>query len=265
VFRDIDSASAACKVEVTTEDGIRHILELIRDPQTCAKIEKDLADKKVWIADGHHRYETALMFRAGLGPKDELIAEDFMMMALSSMSDPGVVLLPTHRIVKKMPVPTRQLDDLLQRYFTVRKMPNGQLLSEMEDLADSNKRVFGVALPGGTGLFLVLDEPRDALKWIDQPGSDQLKLLDVTILHEVIFGKILGLKGLDFFTYTRDPDEALRAVGHGSDAAFLMNPPTVDDMRQIALGGETMPQKSTYYYPKILSGLVMWSLNDFCP
>jgi uncharacterized protein (DUF1015 family) len=179
------------------------------------------------------------------------------------MSDPGLVLLPTHRIVKKMPVPVYELEEKLQVYFNVRKVPNQDLLQEMEDLADSSNRIFGVALPGGVGLLLTLDNLDEALKFIDGEGSERLKLLDVTILHELIFGKILGLHGLEFFSYTRDPDEALAAVENGADAAFLMNPPSVEDMRQIALGGEKMPQKSTYYYPKILSGLVLWSLNDF--
>lgn len=265
VFRDIEAAPSEREIGVKTEDGVEHVIELIQDPAVTAKLSKELEDKKVWIADGHHRYETALTFRANLGEKDELIPEDFMMMALSSMSDPGLVLLPTHRIVKKLPVSIGRMESLCQQYFSVRKMPNGRLLEELEDVSDSSKRVFGVALAGGTGLLLTLEDPKEALKWIEIPGSERLKLLDVTILHEVIFGKMLDLHGLDFFSYTRDPEEALAAVHEGSDAAFLMNPPTVEDMRQIALGGEKMPQKSTYYYPKILSGLVLWSLNDFCP
>jgi len=186
-----------------------------------------------------------------------------MMMALSSMSDPGLVLLPTHRIVKNMPITGRVLESELKRFFNVREMPNGRLLEEMEELNRPDVRVFGVALPGGMGLLLTLDQPEDVLHWIETDDSPRLKMLDVSILHHVIFDKILGLKGLDFFSYTRDPEEALFAVGDGGGASFLMNPPTVEDMRLIALGGEKMPQKSTYYYPKILSGLVVWSLNDF--
>jgi uncharacterized protein (DUF1015 family) len=94
-------------------------------------------------------------------------------------------------------------------------------------------------------------------------SSDRLKSLDVSILHDYIFARLMGLNGHEFFGYTRDPAEAIASVEDGAPAAFLMNPPTVDDMRQIALGGEKMPQKSTYYYPKILSGLVLWSLNDY--
>jgi uncharacterized protein (DUF1015 family) len=263
IFNDIVKAPVTGKVDVTTEDGVRHVLEMIQDEAVVKKLESDLASKKVWIADGHHRYETALSFRAAQGEKSGPVAEDFMMMALSSMSDPGLVLLPTHRIVNSLPVNEHVIDDMCQKYFNVRKVGNDTLLREIDELNSPGVRALGVALPSGVGLLLTLDEPEDALKWIETPGSDRLKLLDVTILHELIFEKILDLHGLDFFTYTRDPEEALDAVNNGADAAFLMNPPTVEDMRIIALGGEKMPQKSTFYYPKILSGLVVWSLNDF--
>jgi uncharacterized protein (DUF1015 family) len=263
VFAKIESASTEPGVDVTTDDGVRHVLEPITDPATTSSLSEALEDKKVWIADGHHRYETAVTFREMQGEKPGLVAEDFMMMALSSMSDPGLVLLPTHRIVQKMPMVSAAFEDALQRFFNTRYVPNGNLLEELEQCNASDTRAFGIALPDGRGILATLDNPADALNWIDGPGSARLKLLDVTILHRVIFEKVLGLTGLDFFSYTRDPDEALNAVKNGAGASFLMNPPTVDDMRHIALGGEKMPQKSTYYYPKILSGLVLWSLNDF--
>lgn len=263
LFKQIDGAPGDVVADVTTDDAVRHLLETLTDPETVQALVAGMDDRKVWIADGHHRYETACTFREMSGEQSGLIAEDFMMMALSSMSDPGLVLLPTHRIVKKMPIQGRELEAALKRYFNVREIPNGRLLEEMTELNRPDTRVLGVALPSGMGLLLTLDRPDDVMDWIDNSDSPRLKMLDVSILHHVIFDKILGLKGLDFFSYTRDPDEALLAVSDGSDASFLMNPPTVEDMRLIALGGEKMPQKSTYYYPKILSGLVLWSLNDF--
>lgn len=248
---------------ITSEDGVGQVLEAIDDPDACAMLAAQMADKRLWIADGHHRYETACTFREAQGPRDGLIAEDFMMMAISSMADPGLVILPTHRIVPKLPMGPARLKEALSNKFNVRVMPNKDLMPELTRLAASDTRLLGVVLPGGSGLLLNMEEPKDALKWIVGPESDRLKMLDVTILHGLIFEQLLGLSGTDFFRYTRDPDEALRAGEMEGAAAFLMNPPSVEDMREIALGGEKMPQKSTYYFPKLLSGLVLWSLEDF--
>jgi uncharacterized protein (DUF1015 family) len=249
--------------EIETEDGVVNRLEVIDDPEVLESIISALGDRKVWIADGHHRYETAVTFREQQGEKDGLIPEDFMMMALSSMSDPGLVILPTHRIVDKMPVSEGELDNVMQRMFNVRRVSNGVLRQQLEDANRPDTRAFGIALPSGMGLICNLDRPQAVLQWTEGPESERWKLLDVTILHKVIFERLLGLSGLEFFRYTRDADEAIESVRSGSDAAFLMNPPSVEDMRVIALGKEKMPQKSTYYYPKLLSGLVVWSLSDF--
>lgn len=259
----VETAAGTQVADVTTDDGVRHQVERIDSPEACAAITKAIADKRIWIADGHHRYETALTFRGALGEQPGEVAEDYMMMALTSMTDPGLVLLPTHRILKTMPVSADELRAKMAGKFEVTDCPNGDLMREMRAVEAAGGRAFGIALPSGTG-FLAKVKDLDALVR-DLPGaaSGNLKSLDVTILHDLIFGELLGLSGLDFFGYTRDQDEAIAAVQNGAPASFLMNPPTVNDMRQIALGGEKMPQKSTFYYPKILSGLVMWPLSDF--
>ncbi|HMS56863.1 MAG TPA: DUF1015 domain-containing protein [Fimbriimonadaceae bacterium] len=262
-FKRISAAQSSSQSFVVTDDGVTHSLENIDDPEECRAISQIIADKKVWIADGHHRYETACTFRAMQGDHDGRIAEDYMMMALGSMSDPGLVLLPTHRIVKELPINANQLDEALLRFFHVRKVPNGHLMQEVEEIEATGNRAFGVALPGGIGLIAVLDDLDRTLDLVKGEGSTKLRSLDVSILHSVILEEILQIKGLDLISYTRDPEEAVQSVNGGAAAAFLMSPPTVQDMREIATGGEKMPQKSTYYYPKILSGLVIWSLNDF--
>jgi uncharacterized protein (DUF1015 family) len=247
---------------LTAEDGIRHVLDRIDDPLTCAAISEAIGPKKVWIADGHHRYETALAFRENLGPRDGLIAEDFMMMALCSITDPGLVLLPTHRILKTLSVDAGELEARLKTHFAVEHAPNAELAAR---IAKVPGRAFGVALPGGTGLVASTADVEALASHIEGPGGSALKQLDVSVLHAFIFAKLLGLTGHDFFGYTRDEREAVEAVEHGSPASFLMNPPSVQDMRDVAAAGDFMPQKSTYYYPKLLSGLVLWSLKDFEP
>lgn len=262
IFRAIDGAAAASTHQVTTADGIVHSLEVISDPETLENLVRLMADRKIWIADGHHRYETALAFRGMSGERDGEIPEDFMMMALSSMEDPGLVLLPTHRILKR--APAGKMEDLLQSpYWQIEHAANSDLWNLLCEASNADQRAFGVALPGGAGLVLRVTDLAGLAASIHSDASDALKRLDVTLLHDVIFAQNLGLTGHDFFDYTRDPQEAIDAVLDGAPASFLMNPPTVEDMREIALGGEKMPQKSTYYFPKIESGLVLWRLGDF--
>lgn len=261
IYRAIGSAPGQRVADITTNDGVRHVLETISDPSTLASIVARFGDRKVWIADGHHRYETALNFRRSIDREGELIPEDFMMMALSSMEDPGLVLLPTHRMLNREAGDVRE--KLQAPYWTIEDCPNAELMKTIEQIQSSGERGFGVALPGGTGFVIRIRDLAAVVAQVPGDSSQELKSLDVTILHEVIFGKHLGLTGLDFFGYTRIEQEALDAVENGSPASFLMNPPSVHDMRVIANGGEKMPQKSTYYYPKIISGLVVWRLNDF--
>jgi uncharacterized protein (DUF1015 family) len=237
-------------------------LEPITDEAATSKLIELLEDKKVWIADGHHRYETAMAFRKALGERNDLIPEDFMMMALCSISDPGLVLLPTHRILKSIDKDIEQILSCLASLFRLEPTPNTELMSRIEALHKNGNRAFGLALTGG-GYVLTEKERGSVLANNMSEESDSLKDLDVTVLHRVILEKLLNVTGLEQISYTRDAREAVEAVDNGAAASFLMNPPSVGDMQTIALGGEKMPQKSTYYYPKILSGLVIWSLNDF--
>lgn len=262
IFQMIANAPSQVVESVTTEDGVHHLVERIDDDASTQAISEALEPKKVWIADGHHRYETACTFRAALGERDGEVAEDFMMMALSSIADPGLVLLPTHRILNHLPEGSV---DLLPsaRNFEVTEAPNSELMTRIAAIEASGGRALAVALPGGTGFVMKVIDLEALLAAAGGDESYDLRSLDVTLLHRVILEGLLGVKGLDHIAYTRDPQEAVDAVEAGAKASFLMNPPTVDDMRRIALAGEKMPQKSTYYYPKILSGLALWSLNDY--
>jgi uncharacterized protein (DUF1015 family) len=248
---------------VTTDDGIQHKLEKITDEAAVAGIVDGMAEKKVWIADGHHRYETALSYREAKGEQDGIIPEDFMMMALCSISDPGLVLLPTHRILKRMPISGEELKAKMSEHFEVADCPNGELMGRIVSVEEGGGRAFGVALPGGQGFTAATNDIAALAAQSDIEGGDSLKKLDVSVLHGFIFSRIVTLTGHDFFGYTRSEEEAVESVESGAPAAFLMNPPTVDNMRQAAAAGDFMPQKSTYYYPKLLSGLVMWSHKDF--
>ncbi|MDQ2985494.1 MAG: DUF1015 domain-containing protein [Armatimonadota bacterium] len=268
VNADVGTALAGTAFEVvadiTTEDSVTHELAKSSAVEEIERITSAFAAERVWIADGHHRYETAVSFREAMGEQPGPVPEDYMMIALSSMSDPGLVLLPTHRVVKDFPVPWDQVEEKLQGRFHTREVANDQIHRELCSLDKPDARVFGVALHGGRGLILTMNEPADALAWIGGDASDLQKMLDVTILHEAILKDLFGISGSDKISYTRDAKEAISAPETDPQTvSFLMNPPSISDMRLIALGGEKMPQKSTYYYPKLLSGLLFWSMNDF--
>lgn len=260
----LESAEWLPVLRLTTTDEIQHELEVCIAEDSISQIVEAMRDERIWIADGHHRYETARAFRESLGKKEGEIAEDYILIGLTSMKDPGLALLPTHRIVNGFPINRNEAIVKLQTYFNVRTMANNMLPDAVRSLDSEDTRAFGIVLPGETGILATLDRPQQALEWIEREGTERLKLLDVTILHEVIFAKALGITNQDSIQYTRDANEAISIVEASNDKlAAIMNPPSVDDMRRIAEAGEKMPQKSTYYYPKLLTGLVFWSMSDF--
>ncbi|MCC6216766.1 MAG: DUF1015 domain-containing protein [Polyangiaceae bacterium] len=256
----VAAAPASCCVRATTEDGLEHALDVIDDPGVTAALVEALGPRRVWIADGHHRYETALAFREEVGARAQPIAEDYVLMALGSMSDPGLVLLPTHRVLQSLPLAHEEIRARLSEHLALSEVPAAELPGRLAAVRDP-ARAFGVVLPGVAWLGAVRDVDR-AVAALGDVGSLALRSLDVSILHGLLLERALGVQGLESIAYTRDAADALARVAGGAAAAFLMNPPTVDDMRRIALGGERMPQKSTYYHPKITSGLVLWALAD---
>lgn len=243
--------------EVRTEfDGTMNVMDAIEDEASVQALLAAMSARRVWIADGHHRYETALTFRGTFPPSSSPVAEDYMMMAMTSMDDPGLVLLPTHRILKQLGMSGDAMRSALADVFAIEDVPNAEIPARL-----TGPGVFGVALPGGKGFLATVRDIGGLTQGME--GSDRLRRLDVSILHGPIFADRLGLRGLDFFGYTRVDQEALDAVESGAPAAFLMAPPSVDDMKVVALNGEVMPQKSTYYHPKLPSGVVAWRLKEF--
>jgi uncharacterized protein (DUF1015 family) len=263
ILATLKSAPASAQVMTQSDEGVEHVLEPITDEASIQRLVELMADKKVWIADGHHRYETALAFREALGEKDGAVPEDYMMMALTSMSDPGLVLHPTHRVLSRIPVDRETALAKLGEYFDILETHSSRVMEALEQARRNGQRAFGAVFEGGLGYVLTSRDDRALVGLVGGDASEALKSLDVSILHNVILERVLGVEGLDDISYTRDYMEAIKWADEGAAVAFLMTPPTVDDMKEIALNGEKMPQKSTYYFPKILSGLVIWSLNDF--
>ena len=264
------AAQRAPGIEVCDDQGERHRVWLLTDPQVIAAITAVLAEESVMIADGHHRYETALAYRDlmhGQGASDPGAAHNFILMYLTSMTDRGLVILPTHRVLAgESGFDRAEFVARLRRHFTLRSFPGAARDAFKAYLRDSTGR-FGVALSGSDDLYVATLDAPSAIAAYTAHLAPTVRQLDVSVVDTVI---LRGLVGIDCtaaaqegrLTYTHDEDSALDAVERGAQAAFLMNPPRIHDVMAVCVAGETMPEKSTYFYPKLLTGLVFRPLDD---
>lgn len=224
------------------------------------------AQPHAFIADGHHRYETSLTYAREKNALGSDRPEAFLLATLSSFADPGLSLLPTHRLVKGVSAADRaSLFRHLEQFFDVHEMEREDLLSRLR-LAVQNQAVFGLALGSGN-LYQVSARDASALEAALPAGLDpSLRRLPVILLQHLVLEKALGIgvdeiATTDRLSYTRSADEALARVHAGEfDAALLLGRTPVEAVRDVSLAGQVMPQKSTFFYPKLLSGLVMRKL-----
>ncbi len=260
------TAPVIAQIEYT--DGW-HRLQKLDDPQVLQRLTALVAPSRVWIADGHHRYETCLQYRrerrAAEGNPDELQPYDWLMIALTPYEDPGVVILPTHRVVLDASEQAlERLPDRVSAWFDLEFDSPEAVLARLREGA--SRRGFAAVLRGGTAFTAWLK--RDVAPESLVPGahSAAYRQLDVTLLQSLVLEPLFGiterhLERAERIRYTRDEREAIEWVQCGeASVAFLLNAPTVQEVREVALAGEKMPPKSTYFYPKLLSGLVMRAL-----
>ncbi len=258
-------------VELRDEYGVLHRMWKVSNPATVAAVQSAMADKKLIIADGHHRYETALNYRNEMRQKPEggrQSAAEYLMMTFVNMDAPGLVILPTHRVVFG-------LEDFsifetlteLRKYFEIEDVgPVSDISAAVQRLHQAGNN--GTALLAVTAHSTFLLRPR---KDVQPPSlkniSERQRALDVVQLHKVILEGVLGMSEDDIraqkhLKYIRDAEEAVEEVRKGAQIAFLMNPVRMEQVRDIAFAGEVLPQKSTDFYPKMLSGLTMYSLAE---
>lgn len=243
--------------------GSRHHLWVIRQPKLVASIRKEFLGKRLLIADGHHRYLTALRYRRECGAQAGPEA-DYVMTCLAEMHDPGLLVLPVIRLVSGVaPERWRDFDRKLPEYFDVEPVPPGKLL-EAQQTAQGPGPVIGFLGRGGRTACLL--RPRlPQLERLSDPRmtghSRVYGRLDVVVLNHGLLETLLGLKPGEEagrLRFTKNPQEArLCVAGRKAQAAFFPSQPNVDAVWDLARQGETLPQKSTYFLPKIISGLVM--------
>jgi len=246
--------------------GVRHQLWVITQPTQIAAIQNAFQGKKLLIADGHHRYLTAIRyqkeFRNQVGPD-----ADWVMMCVAEIHDPGLSVLPVYRLVKGI---AQKQWNIFQRnwqeHFELEKVTSVARLQEAQVLAAKKTRnaVIGYIEKGGKNAFLLKVKQGYLETFYDPQQTRHSRIyhrLDVVILNQLILKQLLGIhpgEEQGRVWYTKNLEEARRAVTRGlAQAAFLPGLPNVDAIWDLAKQGETMPQKSTYFLPKLITGLVM--------
>jgi uncharacterized protein (DUF1015 family) len=249
--------------EVTDSDGTTHRVWRIGDPTVHEAIASELAPGELLIADGHHRYETSLAYQREVGAGG---SADYVLMALVSLEDPGLTVFPTHRLISGLfddPSKQEALGNGLREIFDVEEVPADQL-----DPGGSN----------GIGVFGYIDshfKRAFRLRLHDKARVDEAlgdhsiayRELDAAILEELVLKGMLGMTQDDIAAkrgigYTPSVEEALAKLDTGDyQAAFLLRPTPVEQVRAVAAEGETMPPKSTYFFPKLLTGIAFNPLS----
>ncbi|MBC8536392.1 DUF1015 domain-containing protein [Feifania hominis] len=269
--RLIDALSAgAPQIAFVDEAGVTHRLWPVYDEAALRALEAQFAPRKLYIADGHHRYETALRFRDELRERGLVDGPDhkanFVMMHLTAMENPGLVVLPTHRLCRGLDgFDEQRLLRGLEHAFVTEKKAGLDTLER--ELAAGDRKCLALYTGGDSYVKLTLRDESFARE--AAPGmSGALCMLDVSILHNLILEPLLGIDKANMaaqknLIYTRSIREAIESVQNGScNAAFLLNATRVDEIAAVASAGEKMPQKSTYFYPKLITGLVMNKIMD---
>ena len=267
-------------IDFEDQESIRHQLWRITLPSALKKIQESFSDKTVFIADGHHRYETSLAYQSDMlktHPESGITAPfNYTLMFLCPMEDPGLTVFPVHRALNPISAfDPSLLEKKLDRDFIIEKIPfnpemkkqnTREFLSRLEKKGQES-HTFGLFMVQKPWLYL-LTLKKDSLNGDWGEGLHPLlRKLDVMILSRLIFQNILGIRPEELdqenmIEYRHDSLETLELVEKGqSQMGFFLNPTPIEQVRQIAEASLIMPRKSTYFYPKTLTGLLMNSLN----
>lgn len=259
-------------MDVTDDGGGSCRLWRVGDLEMIRLVQREMSEQTLLIADGHHRYEAALNYRDHArqqrGATSGSESFNYVMMYYANMQDDGLVILPTHRLVKSFPpIPFQKLEEELLRYFYIEpypKTPEGQRFF-LKALKGGGKKhhVIGASFKRDPRYLILRLKNKRIMERLAKELSAPLRELDVSILHLLLLEHILGIgaeeqvKGMTI-KYSQDEAKVLKAVDREDyQAAFILNPPKPDAVLEIALRGEKMPQKSTYFYPKLITGLVI--------
>jgi uncharacterized protein (DUF1015 family) len=259
-------------LSVEQENGDECALWRITEPALIDKVQQELKDQPLLIADGHHRYEASLNYRNQMrsqrGDGTGREAFNYIMAYFANMNDENVVILPTHRLVRGYAhLSFLQLEESLQKFFYVEQYPKtpegkGWFLKALKS-SGKKQRVIGASFKRDPRYLILRLKNKRVMQRLAKEMSAPLRELDVSTLHLLILEHILGLTpeqqiNGETIRYSQDEDAVLQALEKEDyQAAFILNPPKGEEILTIANGEEKMPQKSTYFYPKLVSGLIV--------
>jgi uncharacterized protein (DUF1015 family) len=229
-------------MEFTDPQGVRHCLFRVCDPPTVQAISQELGGKSVLIADGHHRFETASRYAQENAGED---TKGFVLSTLVPSNDPGLIVYPTHRLVRKLPMPEAEFLSRIEERFILKEEPSVRAL--MEELEGSPSSDLGLVVKGRPYLASARDLPQDPL-W----------QLDYYVCQELV------LKGEPWESkveYEHEIGTAQERIERGYELAVLLRPPSVSRIWKLARQDRRMPKKSTYFWPKMWSGLVYYRMR----
>lgn len=253
-------------IDVTDDAGVQNLVYKIDDEKTISLIEKVMKDKTLLIADGHHRYETALNYsKINTNPEAQYVMSYF-----TNLDDENLLVFPTHRIITRWMEPYVLLEKI-KKYFDLKEMPftpqnkkevKAKFLQAIED--ENEKQIsMGLYMKNVNKFYLLTLRENVNLILDEFEVPDVLKKLDLTVLHKVLITKEFGYSqdeqmAQDGIKYIKQESEAFDMIDSGkAEASFIMAYPKIKDIKEISEAGYRMPQKSTYFYPKLLSGIVI--------
>lgn len=272
---EIDALLASANeptIDVTDEYGVVHRVWQFSDVHVVNSVREKMKDKKLVIADGHHRYETALNYRDECRAKSATSNPDapyeFVMMTFVNMNDPGLLVLPTHRVVHSLPsFSFENFKNSCGELFQVEEVEPGMDSAQATALLSAKGRTTTALLAVTSNRALLLYSPKAGTSKYLAGLSARQQSLDVVQLHKCLLEGVLQLseesiRNQQNLAYVREASEAMEQVRQGkANLVFLMNPCPVQKVRDVAFAGEVMPQKSTDFYPKLLSGLTAYALE----
>ncbi len=268
-----DAVRGEAPLEATDKDGVINRMWIVDDPEVVSKVVALMGPKPIFIADGHHRYETACNYRKQIREQGELTLDhpaNYVLMVCVAMEDPGLIVMPTHRLFKNVPAFSQEeLIDKVGEYFRVSTVGEGYRVAhrawaEIEMLEDQGAMAIYTAKDGKWNLLQLTEQGREKMAEVAKERQPEWQALGVAILHTLVIDTLLGLKGHEKPKYVHEVEEVVETLKSEPETyplAALVMPATVQQIQDLSMVRERMPAKSTYFYPKLISGFVFKPLE----